>query len=596
MEPIKVNFGSKNGEKEKVAVPSKSWLRILINVLVTIVGAAIAFYVMIPAINLKDKDFYIYLIVVLLIYCVSAFITSMAIRKPEYVPYAKRQSIVPIIIGLVIVAVMLVGMLVSSVVFRAKDYAQIIDVQQGNFSEDIAQTDFSNVPVIDTDAVAALGDRQMGSLDEEGLVSQFNVYKEGYNQINYQGRPVFVTTMQYADIIRWLTNQSEGLPGYILVDGISQQAKVVMMEDGQRIKYSQSEHFNRLLERHLRFQYPTYLFDTPSFEIDENGHPYWISARLDKTIGLFGGTDVIGVVITDAVTGESNEYSMDEVRNGTGNDGFTLSWIDRVYSPMLLNEQYNYYGKYQNGFFNTLFGKRDMRVTTENNGFLALNDDVYMYTGVTSITSDQSIIGFVLINERTKEATFYPQVGAKESSAQQSAQGAVQQYSYAATFPLLLNVGGQPTYFMSLKDASSLVKMYALVNVEQYSTVTATGNTIEEVTANYLDMCRKNGIEIAETTISDDIGPDSGTAGEAGGEPQQPTTKEVTGVIEQIKTVVTGGNTYYYIKFTGSDVYYSVSVADHEQAVTFDVGDSVTLTVPVEDAAIMAASDAALAS
>ena len=596
MEPIKVNFGSKNGEKEEVAVPSKSWLRILINVLITIVGAGIAFYVMIPAINLKDREFYIFLIVVLLIYCVSAFITSMAFRKPEYVPYAKRQSIVPIIIGLVIVAVMLVGMLVSSVVFRAKDYAQIMEVQEGNFTEDIEQTDFSNVPVIDMAAVSVLGDRQMGALNEEGLVSQFDVYKAGYNQINYQGRPVYVTTMQYADIIRWLTNQSEGLPGYVLVDGISQQAKVVMMPEGERIKYSQAEHFNRLLERHLRFQYPTYMFDTPSFEIDESGHPYWISARLDKTIGLFGGTDVIGIVITDAVTGESKEYTIEEVRNGQSSDGESLAWIDRVYSPTLLNEQYNYYGRYQNGFFNTLFSKRDMRVTTENNGFLAINDDVYMYTGVTSITSDESIIGFILINERTKEATFYPQVGAKESSAQLSAQGAVQQYSYYATFPLLLNVGGQPTYFMSLKDQSNIVQMYALVNVEQYSTVTATGDTIEEVTQNYLNLCRQNGIEIQDTEISDEIGPDSGTAGEGGGEVQQPTTKQVTGVIEQIKTVVREGNTYYYIKFTGSDIYYSVSVADHEQAVTFDVGDSVTLTVPVEDAAIMAASDASLAA
>lgn len=596
MEPIKVNFGSKNGEKEEVAVPSKSWLRILINVLITIVGAGIAFYVMIPAINLKDREFYIFLIVVLLIYCVSAFITSMAFRKPEYVPYAKRQSIVPIIIGLVIVAVMLVGMLVSSVVFRAKDYAQIMEVQEGNFTEDIEQTDFSNVPVIDMAAVSVLGDRQMGALNEEGLVSQFDVYKAGYNQINYQGRPVYVTTMQYADIIRWLTNQSEGLPGYVLVDGISQQAKVVMMPEGERIKYSQAEHFNRLLERHLRFQYPTYMFDTPSFEIDESGHPYWISARLDKTIGLFGGTDVIGIVITDAVTGESKEYTIEEVRNGQSSDGESLAWIDRVYSPTLLNEQYNYYGRYQNGFFNTLFSKRDMRVTTENNGFLAINDDVYMYTGVTSITSDESIIGFILINERTKEATFYPQVGAKESSAQLSAQGAVQQYSYYATFPLLLNVGGQPTYFMSLKDQSNIVQMYALVNVEQYSTVTATGDTIEEVTQNYLNLCRQNGIEIQDTEISDEIGPDSGTAGEGGGEVQQPTTKQVTGVIEQIKTVVREGNTYYYIKLADSEIYYSISVADHEQAVTFDVGDSVTLTVPVEDASIMAASDASLAA
>lgn len=585
MEPIKVNFGSKDKEKAPVISPEKSWLKILINVIVTVIGGGIAYYIMLPAINLKDKGFYMFLGVVLLIYCACAFVTSMAIRRPEYVPYAKRQARIPVVLIGVLVVVVLIGMAASSVVFRANSYKQLMKVEEGNFSQDISETDFSNVPVLDAAAVQALGDRQMGALADKGVISQFNVYKEGYNQINYKGRPVRVTTMQYADIIRWFTNQKNGLPGYVVVDGVSQKAEVVMMPEGEGIKYSQAEHFNRLLERHLRFSYPTYLFDSPSFEIDENGVPFWICPRVDNTIGLFGGTDVVGIVIVNAVTGESSYHDIDAVRNDKD-----LSWIDRVYSPNLLLEQYNYYGKYQNGFFNTLFGKKDMRVTTEGYNFLAINDDVYLYTGVTSITSDESIIGFALINERTKEATFYPQVGAKETSAQQSAQGAVQQYGYNATFPLLLNVSGQPTYFMSLKDASSLVKMYSLVNVEQYSSVTATGSTIEECTKNYIDLCRKNNIAVDDV----DVHPDDGSGGTISGttQPQQPTTKEVTGIIEDIRAVVKGGDTYYYIKLRENPVYYSVSAAKEESVVVFNVGDTVKFVVPLSDGAIIEANSA----
>ena len=188
---------------------------------------------------------------------------------------------------------------------------------------------------------------------------------------------------------------------------------------------------------------------------DEDGTPYWVCAKKEKTIGLFGGTDNHGAVLVNAITGES-EYLTEPPE-----------WVDHVYSAELIIEQYDYYGQYHNGFWNSIFGQRDVTVTTDGYNYLAEGDDVYLYTGVTSVGGDESNIGFLLSNQRTKETKYYPCAGATEYSAMDSAEGQVQNLRYTATFPLLLNVAEQPTYFMALKDASELVKMYAMVNVNQ---------------------------------------------------------------------------------------------------------------------------------
>ena len=219
----------------------------------------------------------------------------------------------------------------------------------------------------------------------------------------------------------------------------------------------------------MRFHYPTFMFDDPAFEIDENGDPWWVCPRVSHTIGLFGGRDIVGAVLVNAVTGESAYYEAGSVPN----------WVDHVFTAELIMQQYDYHGTYVNGFINSLFGQRDVTVTTEGYNYIAIGDDVYMYTGVTSVVSDQSNIGFILSNQRTKETKYYPCAGATEYSAMDSAEGQVQQMKYTATFPLLLNISDQPTYFMALKGEDGLVKMYAMVNVQQYNIV-ETGQTVAQ--------------------------------------------------------------------------------------------------------------------
>ena len=577
MDPIKVDFTGKSekGPDKKTGVvipPEKKGLKIAINVILTAIFGAILYYFMLPVFNFKSILMYAFIGALCVFYCVVNYITSGALRTPDYSPYAKKSSLVPkIIIGVLLVVVAL-GYVVSSVVFRAGDYAKIIDVQTGDFAAEVDEADFSHVPVIDETTTAVLAERAVSDLDKLGYVSQFTV-QPNYYQINYKDVPVRVVPLQYSNIIKWFTNAKNGLPAYVIVNATNQDAELVEVKGG--IKYSTADHFQHNVTRHVRFKYPTYLLDNPTFEINDEGHPFWIFAKLDMTIGLFGGKDVTGAIICDAVTGECNEYSLEEIR--TKSD---LQWIDRVYSAELLNEQYNFFGRYQGGFWNSILGQKNTYSTTEDFSYLAMNDDVYMYTGVTSLTNDESITGFILINQRTKDAKYYVMSGAKEASAQASAEGLVQQYEYTASFPLLLNIDGEPTYFMSLKDASSLVKGYAMVNVGQYSIV-ATGTTLASCIDNYVK-------ELAKANINVDIDTDEIVDNTTPGKPAEKIT--ATGAITDIRTAVIDGNSYYYIKLDSSESFYSVKAADVEDVVLVNKGETITVTISTTSGNIIPAS------
>ncbi len=532
--------------------------RVLINLAITVVAGLVYFYFMLPAINLQDPALYQFAFFLAAVYCVLTMFSFGAYRAQtavELIADLKKYCKIPVIICLSLAAIYFVGQLISSPIFRAASYHDLLDVQQGDFATDVAEASFDSIPMLDEASAARLGDRKMGELSD--LVSQFEV-SNAYNQINYQERPVRVTYLTYGDFFKWFNNQSDGLPAYIMVDMVTQEAEVVRLSDlgYSGMKYSPSEIFNRKLDRHLRFQYPTFIFDTPTLEIDDEGVPWWVCPKVEKTIGLFGGTDINGAVLMNALTGESTYYQ--EIPN----------WVDRVYSADLIMSQYDFYGTYINGFFNSIIGQRDVTVTTSGYNYIALDDDVYVYTGVTSVGQDESNLGFLLSNQRTKETTYYAAPGAIETSAQLSAQGVVQDLGYTATFPLLLNVAGEPTYFMSLKDASQLVKQYAMVNVQQYQIV-ATGTTVAECEENYLELLQNQGIQQEDSTEK----------------------TEISGTVQEVRSAVLDGTTRVYIKLSGKDYYYVVSVADSEIAAVLNEGDKITLQTATDEGDLRMAYD-----
>lgn len=586
MDPIKVDFSKKDGGRKKDVVipPEKAALKIVLGLLCSAVFAGILFYFMLPALNFKSYDLYIYLGAIVASYVVFNALFSNVFGKPEYVPYVKRRAIVPGIIIAVLLVAVGIGYLVSCEFFRASSYSKIISVDtDSNFSEDVEEQtadSFSEIPKLDEDTAAQLAARALGALKDIGSVSQFTIAPEN-SQINYQGKPYRVVPLQYADIIKWLVNTRDGFPGYVMVNMADESTNFVELKDGS-IRYSAYEHFNKLLKRHLRFEFPTYLFADATFEVNDDGDPFWICARLDKTIGLFGGTDVIGIVLVDAVSGECIEYSMEQLK-----DDPNLQWIDRVYDSDLIVQQYNYYGKYQKGFWNSLLGQKDVIKTTDGYNYIAKNDDVWMYTGVTSVTSDQSIIGFVLVNQRTKEADFYNVTGGTEYSAQQAAEGRVMDLGYTATFPLLLNIGGEPTYFLSLKDPKNqIVQQYALINVANYNNnkMGVTGTDLSKCLASYIESLKEKGITV-------DINPDD-VVTPGTNEDKTPDTTKLTasGTIADIRTAVMGGESYYYIKLDSNEAYFAIAASKDEGVVILNRGDSVTVTYSGEGSIINADS------
>lgn len=517
-------------------------VRTLINLAVTLLIGAVYFYVALPALNPQSGELYTTIIILCVVYLVCSLFTSgMHITSGggirEYLRELKGQSKIPIIIMAFVVVAVLIGSLLSWQVIRANSYKNLLSVEQGDFTQDVDEISFDQIPMLDKDSAERLGDRKLGELSD--MVSQFEVASD-YSQINLNNRPVRVTPLIYGDIIKWFNNRSEGIPAYLIIDMATQNVDVVRLNEG--MKYSTNEHFGRNLYRHIRFTYPTYMFSYPTFEVDDDNNPYWVCPRIVKRIGLFGGTDVKGAVLVNAVTGESQYYED------------VPQWVDRVYPADLIVEQYNYYGTYRNGFINSIFGQKDVTHTTSGYNYIALNDDVYMYTGITSAGSDQSNVGFILTNQRTKETKYYPVAGATEYSAMDSAQGVVQHLNYKATFPLLLNVSSQPTYFMSLKDNAQLVKMYAMVNVQQYQIV-ATGSTIQECEQQYAKLLMQNNVTEAPVIVQNNV----------------------SGIITDIRTAVKDGNSFYYIRLEESPVYYVMSASENETVVTLNAGDPVTI-------------------
>ena len=528
-----------------------AFTRTLINLGVTLVFALVYFYAELPAINLHAEEFYVFAFLVCAVYCVCAVLTSgfQGDGVKGYVGFVKKQCTVPFLAFIALIAVIAVGSITSWVVLRAGAYSQLLTIESGDFTAEIEEISYDQIPMLDASSASRLGSRKLGELSD--MVSQFEILPT-YNQINYQGRPVRVTSLAYGDLIKWFTNRSQGLPAYIVIDMVTQEANVIRLEEG--MKYTTAEHFGRNLYRHLRVHYPTMMFDEPVFEIDESGTPYWVCSRIVKTIGLFGGTDIQGAVLVNAITGESTYY--EEVP----------SWVDRVYSSDIIMEQYDYYGMYHNGFLNSIFGQRDVTLTTDGWNYIAINDDVYMYTGVTSVTSDQSNIGFILSNQRTKETHFYSIAGATETSAMESAQSQVQQMRYNATFPLLLNIADQPTYFMALKGDDGLVKMYAMVNVEQYQIV-ETGQTVAACESNYRQALANAGL----------IG--AGQTGVSGGD-----VRTQDGIIAEIRTSVIDGNTHFYVRLENGIGFLDFNAAQVPRAVLLDVGDHIWYDYALEGA------------
>ncbi|MGL5540227.1 MAG: hypothetical protein ACRDBX_01200, partial [Erysipelotrichaceae bacterium] len=543
-------FGFGNFQKEnqpqqplKVFMPSKK--AAFVALLVTAAIAAFTFYLYYPAINVRSESSAYYIAFLFGVYVVVALMLGGKFSAPVKAAMGG---------GIFLVGAVMVLSFLSSPLFNAQAYRdQIVMHESQEFTNDFDTVALNRIPVIDYEVAKQLGDKKMGQIT--GLGSQYTV-SDQYTLVAVEDKLYRVSPLEYRDFFKWFQNRDKGVPGYIKVN-VNDPSDVELVELEEGMQYAPSAYFGQRLERHVRFAYPNELLTDYSFEIDDNGKPYWVISTYLPEVGFYGGPSANGVIIVDPVTGEMEKYSVQE----------TPTWVDRVQPSSFANAQINNWGLYVNGFLNTLFGQKDMLMVTEGHNYVLVNDQMHMYTGLTSVGADNSIVGFALVNLKTKDATFYKIGGADERSAMESAQGQVQHLNYRATFPILLNVSNEPSYFVSLKDQANLVKMYAFVSVRNYQIV-GIGDSVAEAQADYMRQLKQNGID---TEV-----PDTGVY------------TEVSGAITSISEAIVEGNSNYYFTVEGSSQLFIAPISLSSELPVTKVGQNVTLTyLESEDATVV---------
>lgn len=521
----------------------KKSTRIILAVVIGTVLTALAYYLVLPPINVFSTGFWTFLLVTIFFYGLPLGVVTGfgGMSKGAGAGKIKMNKIFLLIVA-VPVAVLVLGGIISSTFFNALKYAAVIHVEQSDFATDMPEADVvTNISLMDTASASILGNRELGALSD--VVSQY-VLSPDYNQINYRGTPKKVANLEYADFFRWINNSENGVPGYVMVDPVGNDADYIKFD--KSMIYVDSAFFGEDLMRKLRFSYPTKIFSSVNFEVDDEGNPYYIVSCMKPHVGLFGAMDVSEVIIFNPCDGTSEIYPVAE----------SPSWIDNVYDGDLACQKYDWYGTLSGGYWNSVIGNRDCKMTTDGYGYIVRGDDVWYYTGVTSVTADESNIGFIITNARTGEYKYYPVIGAEEYSAMGAAQGEVQEKGYVASFPSLINVEGQATYIMVLKDENGLVKLYALVNVENYSIV-ATGDSQASAKKAYLEELFNRGV------IKEDELPAPETL-----------TADVT--VRTVRLATVGGETVVYI--TAEDgVVYRGALASDETLILITEGMSLTV-------------------
>lgn len=476
----------------------KRTVAVIVYIVAMLLLIAGVYYVTLPPLSIYSGAFWTFFFFIDAIVFVSYFIIGLLTGKffaranrmpsgaidfhPSMNGHKPTFYKIQLVFTVIVLALLLIGSLLGSEILCAKTYSSLITVEELDFSETIAETEYvTDISLMDTASARILGTRTLGTLSD--LVSQYEV-SYSYTQIAINdgdtARPYKVAPLEYASFFKWVTNSSTGIPGYVKVDTVNFNAEFVRL-DGDYIRYSPSAYFGKDLLRTLRFAYPTKIFGSICFEVDDNGHPYWVASTMKPNAGLFGAMDVDTVIILDACTGETTEYA----------PATSPDWIDIVYYGDLIVQKYDWYGMLSGGYLNAALSQTGCVVTTDDYGYKIIGNDVYIFTGVTSTAGDEANIGFILANSRTGVYQYFAVPGAEEYSAMAAAQGSVQQFGYKASFPSLINVGGEATYIMVLKDASGIVKMYSMVNMKNYNLV-VTSETQEEVFQKYKAALRQD--------------------------------------------------------------------------------------------------------
>ncbi len=528
----------------------KKMLSRLFLVLWLLVMAA-SYWVFLPALNPLDTGFWFFVVEGLILAFVGIFIVALAdsvgqqTKKPNVGRRDVSQTKGPydqVLIRLGGAILMIVALLFglgffNSRIFRAKSYANVISVKEADFNKDFPETNISTLALLDRASAEKIGDTYLGTIDK---VSQFGI-SDDYRQITIGEQPYRVSPLEYKNFWKWLSNRQEGISYYVKVNQTTGKAELVRL--AEPMKYSDSEYLFRDTLRYLRFKYPFTIFGDPSFEVDDEGNPYYVATVYQPKF-MLTSKDPSGVILLNAATGETKEYDLDAIPE----------WVDRVFSANNVITRVDDYYTYQDGFWNTVFSQTGVKKTTDSYNYISIGSDIYLYTGITSATADSSNLGFILVNMRTREVTNYKLASATESAAMASAEGEVQEKKYTATAPTLAKLNDKAYYIVSLKDDAGLVKSYAVVDAEDYQQVTV-NNDIETLISQFTD---------SDTSVL------SGSAQAAGTDQE---VEVIKGVVDQLASQMISGSTVYYISSSGKIYKVKATEETIDQLPFLKVGD-----------------------
>ena len=543
----------------QIEVPTSPTQRFVLGAILVALFAGLTYQFHIPiSIHYLGSYVWVAMLIVLLGVLVGLFTGG---KKPDDDKSGlSKPSLVALAVLLVIIAT-LVSFL-SGPVLCSKTYASLMNVQQSEFSQWDDKLLVEGISLMDTESATRVGSRELGSLQD--VVSQFD--DDEYYQIIVNGTPQKVSPLQYVGFFAWLNNRKTGTPGYVSVDPIRQSADYHELESidgtGDGMRYVPSGRFNDNLARHVWLRYPTEVLGTTHFELDEEGHPFYVTQAMGFKTPM-GGEYVKGVIVTDPTDGSTEYYDA----------GSVPAWLDVVYDGELLDWMYDCHGAYGGGFLNSIFGQVGCTRTGGDYGYVMIDGEQWIYTGVTSMGNDASNIGFLLSSEKTGESHFLPMASADEESAMSSAEGKVQQFGYEASFPSLVSIDGQPTYVMVLKDSAGLIRLYAMVNAESYNVV-ACEPDLATCKETYERAMRSAGIEFA--TDSQEMPEVDATGVETGGGEGVSKAEEYTFEVAQLQLADDAGDTYLYVLSSDGEMYRIRFADDPKTCMGLSTGDKLS--------------------
>lgn len=491
---------------------------------------------------------------IILMVIVSAIILFMdgGMKRKGYKIYWLYCVPIVVLLGAGVVAV------INSPLFSSSKYYSYVSDRVTVITENDEQSAFpnligangdtSNLPLYGKPEAIKKAETEMGKFPSLG--SQFELIDSDLTSQSINGELKYVIPLQPKSMFKW--DKNEGNHGYFVIDRNNGETEF----DENSLKYTTKAPFGSNVYRVFRAYDRNSGITDVSPEVDDQGVFHYVATTYEQdAVGSM--KKVTGILDMNAETGEITAYNLDEIP----------SYVDRVYPESFFLDYISYYGAYKNGFWNSVFGQKEVQEATDQYAVVYIDGICYYYTGWTSTGKHESSNGIIMMNSRTGELKLYRTYGISESKAQGVAEGKVQEKEYTAGYPLLLKVAGEETFFSIMRDKNENLVGYAFVSYKDYTKV-AVADNLKDVQSQYIKaIAAGSGSDVFDQTVC-----------------------EVTeGKIDSIGNEVVEGTTMYYVRVQGNPQIYSFYSKLAPKIIFAKPGDEIKITyIPVESEIIAA--------